>query len=241
MKIFLFGCLGVGLFVLSNCTGDSKPSSPNLLSPAEYAEKIIELPAAPIIDIRSSAEFSLAHLQNAVSLDFKGIKFLEKVSSLDKTKPVFIYGSNEEQSHAALNKMHSMGFQAVYELEGGFAQWQAAKLPVVTSTFAQPKATTGGMSKEDFDEMLESDKIVLVDFYADWCAPCRQMKPDLDAIAADMKDKVKLIIIESDHHPQLCKDLDVVSLPTLMVYKNKKLTWVKQGLVSKAEIIKQLK
>jgi thioredoxin len=241
MKIVLFGCLVFGLFILSNCAGDSKPSSPHLLSPSDYAEKIIELPAAPIIDIRSLAEFSRGHLQNAVSLDFKGIKFLEQVSKLDKTKPVFIYGLNDEQSHAALNKMYSMDFKVVYELEGGFANWQSAKLPIVTNTFTQPKPTASGMSNEDFEQMLESDKIVLVDFYADWCAPCRQMKPDLDAIATDMKDKVKLIIIDSDHNPQLCKDLDVVSLPTLMVYKNKKLTWVKQGLVSKDEIIKQLK
>jgi thioredoxin-like negative regulator of GroEL len=66
-------------------------------------------------------------------------------------------------------------------------------------------------------------------------------EPDLDAIATEMKDKVKLIIIESDNHPQLCKELDVISLPTLMLYKNKKLTWVKQGLVSKDDIIRQLK
>jgi rhodanese-related sulfurtransferase len=111
---------------LYNCAGDSKPSSPYLLSPSEYAEKIIELPAAPIIDIRSSAEFSRGHLQNAVHLDFKGIKFLDQVSKLDKTKPVFIYGLNDEQSHAALNKMYAMVFKEVYEMKGGFAHWQTA-------------------------------------------------------------------------------------------------------------------
>jgi thioredoxin-like negative regulator of GroEL len=82
---------------------------------------------------------------------------------------------------------------------------------------------------------------VLIDFYADWCAPCKKMKPYLDEIAKDMVGTVILITINADENRQLCKDLKIDALPVLQIYKNKCIVWTNTGYISKEEVIKRLK
>jgi thioredoxin len=97
------------------------------------------------------------------------------------------------------------------------------------------------MSKQQFDALLLSDKLVLIDFYADWCAPCKKMKPYLDEISNDMADKVVVIRINADDNQSLCKDLKIDALPVLHLYKNKTPIWTNTGFIEKAEVVKQLK
>jgi thioredoxin len=96
------------------------------------------------------------------------------------------------------------------------------------------------MSKQQFDALLSSDKLVLIDFYADWCAPCKKMKPYLDEISRDMADKVVVIRINADDNQALCKELKIDALPVLQLYKNKTLSWTNAGFIEKAEVVKQL-
>jgi len=231
----------MGLLFLIACTSEQKQSVYTLLAAADFAEKIIELPAAPIIDVRTDSEFAKAHLENAVNLDINSDQFQDQISKLDQSKPVFVYCLSGGRSAAAVNQMRSMGFKEVYELEGGLMKWRAANLPIVTNSFPGAEASPSGMTQEEFQKIITSDKLVLVDFYADWCAPCRKMKPYLEQIAADMKDRVVVVRINADDHPQLCKDLDVTGLPTLQLYKNNNLTWVNSGYLDKGDVVKQLK
>ena len=96
------------------------------------------------------------------------------------------------------------------------------------------------MSKQQFAELLNSDKLVLIDFYADWCAPCKKMKPYLEEISKDMADKVVLIRINADDNQALCNELKIEALPVLQLYKNKTLSWTNIGFIEKAEVEKQL-
>jgi thioredoxin len=97
------------------------------------------------------------------------------------------------------------------------------------------------MSKQQFDALLISDKLVLIDFYADWCAPCKKMKPYLEEISKDMADKVVVIRINADDNQALCKELKIDALPVLQLYKNKALIWVNSGFIEKEIILQQLK
>jgi thioredoxin len=97
------------------------------------------------------------------------------------------------------------------------------------------------MTKGEFDALLNSDKLVLIDFYAEWCAPCKKMKPYLDEISKDMADKVVIIRINADDNQALCKELKIDVLPVLQLYKNKTLKWTNTGFIDKAEVVKQLK
>jgi thioredoxin len=132
--------------------------------------------------------------------------------------------------------MRSLGFKEVYELDGGIIKWRAANLPENNKN----NTTTIGMTKQQFDVLLNSDKLVLIDFYADWCPPCKKMKPYLDEISNDMTAKVVVIRINADDNQTLCNDLQINALPVLQLYKNKKLIWTNTGYIIKAEIIKQL-
>lgn len=69
------------------------------------------------------------------------------------------------------------------------------------------------------DEVLKSDKIVLIDFYADWCGPCKSLAPTLEKFADDNKDKVKVVKINVDESPNLAGAFGVQSIPTLVTMK----------------------
>jgi thiol-disulfide isomerase/thioredoxin len=60
-----------------------------------------------------------------------------------------------------------------------------------------------GLTKAKYDALLKTDKIVLVDFYADWCGPCKKMKPSIEEIAEEMKDKVVVMRIDADQNPDI--------------------------------------
>ncbi|WP_067598258.1 thioredoxin [Nocardiopsis listeri] len=70
------------------------------------------------------------------------------------------------------------------------------------------------------EEVLASDKPVLVDFWADWCGPCKQMAPVLDKLAEEYGDKIDVVKINTDQNPETPRAYNVMSLPTMNVYKD---------------------
>ena len=222
--------------LFNSCSNGQPQSNKTNLSATEFAEKIKELPTAPILDVRTPDEFSNGHLVNALNYDWNGNEFDKQIAPLDKSKPVFVYCLSGGRSSSAANKMRADGFKTVYELDGGIMKWRGSNLPETTDN----TDASNGMTKQQFEALLNSDKLVLIDFYADWCAPCKKMKPYLDEISEDMADKVLVIRINADDNQALCKELKIDALPVLQLYKNKKLTWTNTGFIDKAEVLKQL-
>ena len=75
--------------------------------------------------------------------------------------------------------------------------------------------------KTDFaEEVLTSNLPVLVDFWATWCGPCRMLSPIVDEVAAAQEGKVKVVKINIDEEPELAQQYGVMSIPTLLVFKN---------------------
>ncbi|NKY97112.1 MULTISPECIES: thioredoxin [Nocardiopsis] len=70
------------------------------------------------------------------------------------------------------------------------------------------------------EEVLSSDKPVLVDFWADWCGPCKQMAPVLDKLAEEYGDKIEVVKINTDKNPETPRSYNVLSLPTMNLYKD---------------------
>ena len=96
------------------------------------------------------------------------------------------------------------------------------------------------ITKENFDEeVLKSDKPVLIDFWAPWCGPCRMVSPLVEEIAEDMTN-VKVGKINVDEQFELASSFQVMSIPTLAVIKNGKIVNTAVGARPKAEIIKML-
>jgi len=93
----------------------------------------------------------------------------------------------------------------------------------------------------DFRTIVASKKPVLIDFFAEWCGPCKTVAPILKEVAKEMGDDVKIIKIDIDKNPTLAQKLNVRSVPTLMIYKEESMLWRQSGLVPKAQLIKALK
>jgi len=93
----------------------------------------------------------------------------------------------------------------------------------------------------DFREIVSSKKPVLIDFFAEWCEPCKMVTPTLKKVAREMADDVVIIKIDIDKNPILAQKLNVRSVPTLMIYKEENLLWRQSGVVPAAQLIKALK
>lgn len=96
------------------------------------------------------------------------------------------------------------------------------------------------LTKANFDlEALQSDKTVLIDFWAPWCGPCRMLSPTIDEIAAERED-VKVCKINVDEEPELAQRFSVMSIPMLVVIKNGQITDTAVGMRPKDSILKLL-
>ena len=93
------------------------------------------------------------------------------------------------------------------------------------------------LNNENFkNEVTESDKLVLVDFYADWCGPCKMMSPIIDEIAVEMGDKVKVCKLNVDSAQDIAIQYNVMSIPTLIIFKNGQVINTVIGLQEKEKI-----
>lgn len=91
------------------------------------------------------------------------------------------------------------------------------------------------MSK--FSEIIHQDKPVLVDFFADWCGPCKMMSPVLKEVKDALGDAVSIIKINVDNNQQLAAKYQVKGVPTFLLFKNGKQLWRQSGVLQKNELI----
>ena len=85
-------------------------------------------------------------------------------------------------------------------------------------------------------DVLQAEGIVVVDFWAEWCGPCKQIAPHLDALAEEKGDSVKIVKINADENPMTMGRFGVRGLPTLMIFKDGKVAATQLGAMSKSRI-----
>ncbi len=90
------------------------------------------------------------------------------------------------------------------------------------------------------NEVQKSDKPVLVDFWAEWCGPCRMLAPIIEEIASEMVDKIKVVKMDVQNNPEIPSNLGIRSIPTLMLFKEGKVIATKTGAVPKEIIVQWL-
>lgn len=91
-----------------------------------------------------------------------------------------------------------------------------------------------------FNELINGEKPVLVDFHATWCGPCKAMSPVIKDVAKKMKDKATVIKIDVDKNPQLSNALNIRGVPTFVIYHKGEIKWRASGMQSGTNLVNEL-
>tara|TARA_R110000823_G_scaffold168700_1_gene301020 strand:- start:446 stop:745 length:300 start_codon:yes stop_codon:yes gene_type:complete len=95
--------------------------------------------------------------------------------------------------------------------------------------------------KSSFSKIIDSEIPVLVDFYADWCGPCKMLAPILKQVKDDMGEAIKIVKIDVDKNQSIAAKYQVRGVPTMLLFKNGKQLWRQSGVLQKNDLIQIVK
>ena len=206
-----------------------------IISVDEFEKQLIATKGEQLIDVRTPQEFEKYRIKSAKNINFRSPDFRKEIEKLDKTKPVLIYCLSGARSKSALAIFQEAGFKTVYDLEGGINTWSKAGKPI-----DQDLSGKGELSSKEYETVISTKGYVLVDFYAPWCAPCRKMLPIIEDLSKTYPGKFKLLTVDFDQNRLLAKEKNITSVPYLVIFKDGKKIWDKNGEASKEELMKIL-
>lgn len=90
---------------------------------------------------------------------------------------------------------------------------------------------------ETFNDVISADRLVLVDFFATWCQPCKMMHPVLEQVKEALGDKVRVIKVDVDKHGQTAAQYGIQGVPTLMLFRKGEILWRQSGLMARADLL----
>jgi thioredoxin 1 len=93
---------------------------------------------------------------------------------------------------------------------------------------------------ETFQQIINGDKPVLVDFYATWCGPCKTMSPIVEAVGKEMNGQIRVLKIDVDKNQNAAAQFGIQAVPTFIVFKNGKIVWKQAGGIDKYALKQQL-
>jgi rhodanese-related sulfurtransferase len=223
-------CILLYFFIHATCLAQTGPKLT-----ADAFEKAIAKHEIQLLDVRTQREYFSGHIENALLADWNDrAEFERRIASLDKSRPLYVYCLSGGRSAAAAAKMREMGFENVYELQGGTNAWRAAQKPLEAESVEEQMTLTA------FDATVAGSANLLVNFGASWCPPCRQMEPVLEALKSHHGEKFTLLKVDGGRDQDIVQAYQVVALPVFIVFKNGKQVWRKEGIATETELAAQL-
>jgi len=160
--------------------------------------------------------------------------FGDSLARFDKKRPVFVYCLSGGRSAQAAEQMREQGF-SVYEMQGGYLKWTTLLKPI-EGVPAQPATSAKAITPDALRQTASDNRLVLVDFYAPWCAPCQKMMPIIEQLQAQYAGKVIIVKANADASKALMQAYQVDEIPTLLLLKDGKLTERLIGLQTAATL-----
>ena len=213
-------------------------SVPQDVSPVEF-NKLINSEEGIILDVRTLSEVNSGHIEDATNIDFYASDFSAKLNLIRKNVPIYVYCQSGGRSSKVARKMQELGFDKVYNLLGGFGEWESNNFKIVLSE-EKIVEKQKSISISEFSEIIQSNAIVLVNFSTQWCVPCRKMKPIIEEIKEENKD-LKVVFVDADINKDLVKHYTVNGVPVFIVYKNGVEDFRHVGMIDKLELINKIK
>ena len=210
-------------------------TSKESLDAISFNQKMLSTDSSLVLDVRTPGEFAEGYINRAVNLDYKADDFENKVDKLNKNKTYFVYCYSGGRSGKAASYMRSTGFRKVYELSNGLLAWNSKNLPLAG---VSNQANIDKISMENYKKLISSDKVVLIDYYAPWCEPCKKLQPILENIEQQYKGKLTVIRLNIDENKQLAIQLSIQSIPLMKIFKSGVEVWSNNGMMEESDLKK---
>ncbi|GAB4137833.1 MAG: thioredoxin domain-containing protein [Bacteroidia bacterium] len=238
MKKYIYIIVPALILTFFACKSAGGPGG-GKFAPAEFKAKMDSIQDEQLVDVRTPEEYAGGFIEGAQNIDWRGSSFADKASKLDKNKPVFVYCLSGGRSAEAVSWFSANGFKNVYELQGGIRNWTSSGMPLATGNTPAP-VKQGVITTGAYKQSVSAQGVVLVDFGATWCGPCKILAPRLEELVAEMPGKFTLVKIDADRDAQLCDSMNITALPTLILYKNGEPQWRNEGLVPKELVAEKI-
>lgn len=215
-----------GLFILLFATTVFSQNIQHVTAEA-FKKQILAQKKPQLVDVRTAEEFAKGAIKNAINIDVKENDFTNKINNLNKNKAVFVYCMSGRRSKVAAEKLKNAGFKKIIELNTGYVSYD------------NQETENTLFSLDDYQKIIASHDVVVVNFYADWCEPCVKMKPIWPQLEKNYKN-VKIVRLNIDQNKKLHKSLQLEGLPNTLIYKNSQRIFNQAGLCTYEAISQKL-
>ena len=170
-----------------------------------------------LLDVRTNEEVGRGYIIGASFIDYYDPQFLTKASWIKKDQPIYVYCHAGGRSAKAAEKLLELGFENVYNLAGGYRDWNSSGFPIkqgLDADFKKSKVCT----KQQLDHKLFENSFTLLVFKTPWCLPCKKLDAVLEQFS---KQRVgwDVIVLNMDANQILAKEFDVSSVPTVIGFR----------------------
>lgn len=224
------------VFTLTSCAQEN-PEVIQLNS--KEFDKLVRTKPGVLLDVRTQREFKNGYIENSGQLNYYALDFRNRLLLLPKDQPIYLYCNTGYRSDRAASFLIRNGYIRVYNLQHGIMEWELADLPIITDPDAQPDMDDK-YEPDEFAQLLASEPIVFVDFYAPWCGPCRKMMPMIDSLKVEYHERLPIVKVNADASKRLMREMKLVTVPYLALYRNGKLYFEHRGEIRREELVEML-